>query len=459
MNLNQLHSIYFVGIGGIGMSALARYFHAMGVRVAGYDRVRSPLCQQLEQEGMEIAYTDDPAALPAWFLEAPLVQAAVVYTPAVPASHAGLAYLRSKGYGVMKRSEMLGNLTEGKRTVAVAGTHGKTSTSALVTHLLRAGGIPCTAFLGGIATNLASNVWIEPEADIVVVEADEYDRSFLRLNPEVAVITSVEADHLDIYETGDALLEAFQAFAKKVSHAGLLLCRKGIDMESSARLAHYGIDAVAEVSATNIEVREGKFTFEVTAFGHPLGRMAWNFAGRHNVENALAAIGVALEMGVKPEDIAAGMASFTGVKRRFEVHVQRDDCVYIDDYAHHPSEIDACIGSARELYPDRRITGVFQPHLYSRTRDFGDAFARSLEALNELLLLDIYPARELPIPDIDSDWLLRKIELVNKKLCAREEVVDEVLSLAPEVLLTMGAGDIDALVQPLKDALDGKKDE
>jgi UDP-N-acetylmuramate--alanine ligase len=336
----------------------------------------------------------------------------------------------------------------------VAGTHGKTSTSALVAHLLHQGGVACNAFLGGIASDFNSNVLIAPESNIVVVEADEYDRSFLKLAPNIAVVTSVEADHLDIYGSASALEATFQEFASLLPESGKLFCRKGINLHTEAELYSYGVDPEADIAAIDVEVHDGYFSFEAIDFGESMGRMSMAFPGRHNVENALAAIGIALHFGLDKEQIAAGLKSFHGVKRRFETHVRRPDCVYIDDYAHHPTELRACIGAARELYPERRITGIFQPHLYSRTRDFGDEFARSLEALNDLLLMEIYPAREAPIPGIDGQWLLNKIQLVNKKLCSKDELVDEVLRLAPEVLLTMGAGDIDAFVEPLKKALD-----
>ncbi len=455
-DLKNIRCMYFAGIGGIGMSALARYFKAAGVYVAGYDRVRSPLCEKLEAEGMEIAYDDAPRFIPERFTDASTKESLVVYTPALPERHAGLNYLRQTGREVIKRSELLGRITREKRTAAIAGTHGKTSVSALTAHLLNAGDVPANAFLGGIAGNFDSNVVIRPESPIAVAEADEYDRSFLRLSPEVAVVTSVGADHLDVYGDAEQLIDAFNAFAERVPATGAVFCKYGLPVKAAARIVTYGIDCPADITASGIEVRDGRFSFEVTAYGRSLGRTAWDFAGRHNIENALAATGIALWFGVKSERISELIRSFRGVKRRFETHVKRPDCVYIDDYAHHPEEIEACIGSARELYPEKRITGVFQPHLYSRTRDFGDEFARSLEALNELLLMEIYPAREEPIPGIDGSWLLNKVALVNKKLCDRENVVDEVLSLAPEVLLTMGAGDIDRLVKPIKDALDEK---
>ncbi len=459
MKLTDIHSAYFVGIGGIGMSAIARYFNALGIRVAGYDKVRSALCEALESEGMDIVYRDDADAIASWFLDTPMQHALVVYTPAIPRKHPGLNFLQQGGYEVLKRAEVLGVITAGKTCVAIAGTHGKTSTSALVAHMLTQGGVPCNAFLGGIASNFNSNVVIAADSDIVVVEADEYDRSFLKLSPNVAVITSVEADHLDIYGNGASLKAAFNEFAALLPEGGKLFCRKGIEMEVIAETYTYGIDPEADITASDVEVRDGYFTFEAADFGESLGRMTWSFPGRHNIENALAAIGIALHFGLDKAQIAEGLATFTGVKRRFETHIRRPDCVYIDDYAHHPTELKACIGSARELYPNKRLTGVFQPHLYSRTRDFGDDFARSLEDLNELLLLEIYPAREEPIPGIDGDWLLNKVQLVNKKLCSKDKLVNEVLRLAPEVLLTMGAGDIDAFIEPLKNALQDEKDE
>ncbi len=440
------------------MSALARYFKAKGLRVAGYDKVRTALCQTLEAEGIEIAYDASAQSIPEWFLHAPLDQSMVVYTPAVPTSHEGLNYLQANGWEVIKRAEMLGKLTEDKYCIAVAGTHGKTSTSALLAHLLSHGGVPCTAFLGGIATNYNSNVIIAPQSEVVVVEADEYDRSFLQLSPNVAIVTSVEADHLDIYGTGERLRTAFEDFVRQLPDDGKLFCRKGLSFDCDVETYSYGIDPDADIAAAKVRVDNGYYVFEISDFGEPLGEMRLAFPGRHNVENALAAIGVALHMGLDAEQIAAGIASFAGVKRRFETHVRSEGCVYIDDYAHHPTELKACISAARELYPERRITGVFQPHLYSRTRDFGDDFAQSLEALNELLLMEIYPAREEPIPGIDGQWLLNKIQLVNKKLSAKAEVVDDVIRLAPEVLLTMGAGDIDTLIEPLKQALSHEKD-
>jgi UDP-N-acetylmuramate--alanine ligase len=444
-----------VGIGGIGMSALARYFNAAGKRVGGYDRVPTPLTAALEAEGIEISFTDNTEAIPDWFLETPVQNALVVYTPAIPGTHMGLAYLRNHGCEVMKRSEVLSAITEGQKTIAIAGTHGKTTTTAMVAHLLKNGGVGCNAFLGGISTNYNTNLLLDPNSNLAVVEADEFDRSFLRLNPDIAVITSTDADHLDIYGDSGSMLEGFQAFAGKVNTSGLTIIRHGLNIKPTGASLTYAVDDErADIFARNIRIEDGAYLFDVVAKGEMQGSARMVFPGRHNVENALAALAIMLHMKMPWDKISDGLATFRGVKRRFEYHIRRDDRVYIDDYAHHPSEISACVGSVKELYPDRRITGVFQPHLFSRTRDFGDDFARSLESLNELLLMEIYPAREEPIPGIDGEWLLNKVQMVNKKLVDRQELVAEVLRLQPEVLLTMGAGDIDKMIEPLKNALD-----
>lgn len=454
MNLAAIHSVYFVGIGGIGMSALARYFAAVGKRVAGYDRTRTPLTQALEDEGIEVTHQDDVAHLPAWFLHTPLDRALVVYTPAIPATNATLAFLKNYGCPVMKRAEVLSEVTATGRTIAVAGTHGKTSTSSLIAHILHSAGLPANAFLGGIATNYGTNVMLHPQAAWSVAEADEYDRSFLKLNPYIAVITSAEADHLDIYGTEAALVASFGEFAAKVHPEGLTVIRHGIPVQPCGKWVSYGIQQPeATYSAQQVRVSDGLFHFDVVKEGALLGHIASPFPGRHNAENCLAAIAVALHLGIGFDAVAAAVASFLGVKRRFEYHIRREGRVYIDDYAHHPTELTNCIGAAKELYPESRITGVFQPHLYSRTRDFADAFARSLEALHDVLLMEIYPARELPLEGVNSAMLLHKIHHTNKRLVQRHEVVEEILRLDPEVLLTLGAGDIDQLVEPIKNAL------
>lgn len=454
MILEKLHSVYFVGIGGIGMSALARYFKAMGKEVYGYDRVETKLTTLLEAEGMEIVYTDDPQVISSDFLNIPIHQTLVVYTPAIPVTHPGLGYLRAHGYQVVKRSEILTEIIKNQKTIAIAGTHGKTTTSAMVAHILHHSGVKCNAFLGGIALNFNSNVILDPEAEYAVVEADEYDRSFLRLNPYLATISSVDADHLDIFENADIMREAFQDFVNKVDENGAVFIHSGIDLSANAKIKTYSLDdKSSDLYVSNLRIEDGTYVFDVVYHSKNLGTVRSPYPGHHNVENALAAIGIGLELGIEWERIADSVATFKGVKRRFEYHIKRENRVYIDDYAHHPTEIAACVGSVKEMYPDKRIAGIFQPHLYSRTRDFGDEFARSLEELNELLLMEIYPAREEPIPGIDGEWLLNKVRMVNKKLVSRENLVEEMLRLQPEVLLTMGAGDIDKMIEPLKSAL------
>ncbi len=456
MKIEQIQKAYFVGIAGIGMSALARYLQAKGVEVYGYDRVRSAMAIKLEEEGFQLHYSNEADAIPEAILHADPSRCLVVYTPAIPASSPILQEISSRGLSLMKRAEVLGLITHSETalTVAVAGTHGKTSTSCLLAHLLHECGIPTTAFLGGISVNVQSNLMLHPQAKVIVVEADEYDRSFLQLKPEVAIVSSVDADHLDIYGSHEGMGQSFQAFADLLPESGLLVHQANVDLHCRATKLSYSVEGPSDARATGIDMQEGKVVFSAKIRDKELKDIEWEVPGRHNVENALAAISVALHLGAEEASIARAMRSYRGVKRRFETHVRKEHQAYIDDYAHHPTEIQACIGAAKELYPSRRITGIFQPHLYSRTRDFGDEFARSLEALNELLLMEIYPAREEPIPGIDSGWLLNKIQMVNKKLVARENIVDEVLSLAPEVLLTMGAGDIDQLVEPIKTALD-----
>jgi len=459
LKIEELHSVYFVGIGGIGMSALAQYFHEKGLAVYGYDRVKNANVDKLELLGIPIVFDDKTDLIDPNFCGVQSNRALVIYTPAIPKTNEILGFLKSRGYDVIKRSEALQRVTEGTKTIAVAGTHGKTTTSAMIAHLLNFCGVKSNAFLGGIATNFDSNVVINEGADYTVVEADEFDRSFLRLDPYIGIVTSIDADHLDIYEGESAVRDAFKQFANQISQDGLTLINSSVSFDLEGNRQVYGLDnRDLDITATNIRAIDGNYRFDVWENGRSVGEIATSFPGHHNVSNALAAIGVARFLEVEWKEIKAGIAQFKGVKRRFETHIKRENRVYIDDYAHHPKEIDACVGSVKELYPGKRITGVFQPHLYSRTRDFADEFASSLEALNELLLMDIYPAREEPIEGVESSMLLNKIQMVNKKLCNRDEVIDEVLRLNPEVLLTMGAGDIDKLVVPLKDAID-KKDE
>ncbi len=456
MNLDQIHSIYFVGVGGIGMSALARFFKDQGKAVYGYDRVRTQLTEKLESEGIEITYTDSIDAIHEDFLFQPLDRAWVIYTPAIPKTNVILGYFNQYGYLVSKRSEALSEVTAEQKTIAIAGTHGKTTTSAMVAHMLTHCDVPVNAFLGGIANNFNSNIVLHPEAQYTVVEADEYDRSFLRLKPFISVVTSVDADHLDIYADKADFHKTFEQFLSLTSPDGLISLQEQVSMDHP-KAKRFGIsENDLEIAASHLRVEEGNFVYSVYENGEFKAELSSPYPGNHNVQNTLAAISIARFLGLEYDKIKGAVASFKGVKRRFEYQIKRDDLVFIDDYAHHPTEISACVGSVKTLFPEKRITGVFQPHLYSRTRDFADDFATSLEELNDLILMEIYPAREEPIEGVNSEMLFDKIRMVNKKLCDRAELVDEVARLKPEVLLTMGAGDIDKMIEPLKKALDDK---
>lgn len=448
--------MYFLGIGGIGMSALARYYNAMGLEIAGYDKTATALTAQMIVEGMDIHFEEDVELIPVSFREAPKEKLLVVYTPAVPGDHQEWDFFRKNGYTIKKRSELLGMLTEGTRTIAIAGTHGKTTTSSLVTHILKTAGIDCWAFLGGITKNYDSNM-LSGKTDIVVVEADEYDRSFLTLSPTIALITSLDADHLDIYGDHAEMLKTYTAFAGKVKTGGKLILREGLKEKLGpvqSGITEYCGEGHATNRAENVRVENGRFTFDMILEGKTLRNLNLGVPGRHNVENAVGAARAALEMGADEAAIRRALASFKGVKRRFEYHIRRDNLVLIDDYAHHPAELSATIKAVRELYPTRRILGVFQPHLYTRTRDFAADFAKSLELLDELILLDIYPAREEPIPGVDAAMLLNRVRLEKKCISTKKELPEIVSSSHPEVVLLMGAGDIDLLAEPVKYALE-----
>lgn len=447
--------MYFIGIGGIGMSALARYFRKDGKQVAGYDKTPSALTQQLIAEGMGVHYNDDISLIPKEFLQAPKESVLVVYTPAVPANHSEFVYFKDHGYAIKKRSEVLGLITEQTYTIAVAGTHGKTTTSSMTAHILKMAGIDCWAFLGGITQNYNTNILVGTQS-IAVVEADEYDRSFLTLHPDIAIITSVDADHLDIYGAAEDMYATYRQFASQVKPKGVLVIKDKADMilGTKTEKQQYSLSTPATNHAENIRIEKGKFIYDIVAGEHRIKNISLGVPGRHNVENSVAAASAALIMGVKGEIIQRALSSFRGVKRRFEYHIRNDKTVFIDDYAHHPEELRACITAVRELYPDKRLTGIFQPHLYSRTRDFADAFAESLDLLDEIILLDIYPAREEPIPGITSKMLLGKMKKQNKHLVEKKDLAGFVSDLHPEVLITMGAGDIELLVEPLKNALE-----
>jgi len=463
MNLENINNVYFIGIGGIGMSALARYFHAQGKFVAGYDKTPTTLTDELIDEGIEIHFADDVHSIPSALrhTEMMLYTTLVIYTPAVPSTHSELNYFIENDFQVKKRSEVLGMITKTAYTIAVAGTHGKTTTSSMIAHILRSSGIDCTAFLGGISKNYHSNLLLskDPSAKkIMVVEADEYDRSFLTLHPDVAVITSMDADHLDIYGDKKYLEESYRLFAQQVKPGGKLIHKKGLPLNDlEVQQAEYALSGPCDYSASHIEIKDHQYHFNWDNSSTSIHDLSSGMPGLHNVENAVAAIAAAKQLGITSEKISAAIHSYTGVKRRFDYQVKTDSVVYIDDYAHHPEELRACISSVRELYPGKMITGIFQPHLYSRTRDFADGFAKSLSMLDSLILLDIYPARELPIPGITSEMLLEKVSLSDKMMCPKEEVLNELAKRKIEVLLTLGAGDIDQLVLPIKNQLEKKQ--
>ena len=434
------HTIYMLGIGGIGMSALARYYHSHGYTVAGYDRTPSPLTQQLENEGMAIHYEDNPTLLPA------LIDFAV-YTPAVPKDLKELEALRQNDIKIMKRSEALGLVSEQHFTIAVAGTHGKTTTTAMVAHILHTCGKDTTAFIGGIANNFNSNLLLgQGEDSIMVVEADEYDRSFLRLHPNISIVNSIDADHLDIYGDRQHLVAGFNDFAALTE--GRVIVKEGLAIHTD-RGIRFGFGDSCDYRAEILKSEKGVTDFVIHGEGQKT-EVTLPMAGNHNVLNATAAFIAARQVGLEPEAIAEALASFKGVKRRFDIRVNNEKHCYIDDYAHHPEEIRSCLTAVKASFPEKRLTLVFQPHLFSRTRDFMEEFASVLALADELILLDIYPARELPIEGITSKALLDKVQMSDKNICQKSELINLIDSEKPELLVTMGAGDIDRFVEPLE---------
>lgn len=451
MRIEDINSVYFVGIGGIGMSAIARWFKQRGAYVAGYDRVKTPLTARLEGEGMWIHYEDKIGEVPELYLDKE--QTVIVYTPAIPKGHGELNYFRKKEFEVMKRSELLGVISRGHYTIAVAGTHGKTTTSSMVAHLLNHSERGCSAFIGGIMTNYDSNLIVGNSEAPVVVEADEFDRSFHRLAPDYAVITSVDPDHLDIYGHEDEMQNAFGQFVNLVNADGKTLIHHKAAEKINGHLENlyytYGIDR-GDIQARALRAVGATFVFNY--YGSVVIKdVRLEVPGFHNVENAIAAITVALDMGMAPEAVKAQMGSYRGVKRRFEYIIKDERFVQIDDYAHHPTEISAFLRSVRALYPHKRITAIFQPHLYSRTRDFMDGFAESLDLADEIILLDIYPAREEPIPGISSQVIFDKMQKSNKVQSSKGELMDLMKEKDVELLCTIGAGDIDQEVPKLKE--------
>jgi UDP-N-acetylmuramate--alanine ligase len=450
MELQNIKRVYLIGIGGIGMSGLARYFAHLGCIVCGYDRTATDLTDQLHNEGIQVIFDDREDWIPLSY-QTPNECTLIIYTPAIPKDSAILNFFRNNGFELFKRSQVLGIISKSMFTIAVAGTHGKTTTSCLVAHILKDSGKDCSAFLGGIASNYNSNV-LFGKNDIVVVEADEYDRSFLTLHPDIAIITSMDADHLDIYGSHDQLTESFRQFASQIKENGTLIYHE--DLPLTAQGITYSAHGPADVKGLNIRVENGDFYFDFKNSDTVISNIRLGIAGLHNIENATAAIEVALKLDIAPELIKYALGSFKGVKRRFEYIVKNDKHIYIDDYAHHPEELRAAITSIKKLYPNKKLTIVFQPHLYTRTRDFANGFAAVLDTSDELIMLDIYPARELPIEGVSADMILDRMKLLNKRKCGKQEAVDLVRIEKPELLLTVGAGDIDQLVGPLKNALE-----
>jgi len=456
-----MNNIYLIGIGGIGMSALARYFMHEGRRVAGYDRTRTPLTEELEREGAQIHYLDDETLIPPPFAGSSTATL-VIYTPAVGSDSRELGYFRRNGYRVVKRAAALGIIAAEKKLLAVAGTHGKTTTATMLAHILTRAGNGCNAFLGGISKNYNSNLLLA-KSNLLVAEADEYDRSFLQLFPSVAVVTSVDADHLDVYGSHDEVKKAFKDFVNQLKPQGTLVIKKSLTgdgkptfMRSFDRQMYtYSCGEPADFYAANVQptASDGCFTFDLVTPSGTVRGCTVGIPGWVNVENAVAASAAAWVTGASLRQIAAALRNFKGVRRRLDVQLSSPAATYIDDYAHHPEELRAAITSIRGMYPGRRITGVFQPHLYTRTRDFADGFVESLSLLDELILLDIYPAREKAIEGVTSSLLFDRIALKNKTLCSMDKLMDVLKTKRPEVLVTLGAGDIDTMVEPIKEWL------
>lgn len=448
MNLEHKHNVYFVGIGGIGMSALARYFNASGKKVAGYDKVQTTITDALQDLGVDVHFEDSISNVSERFLNPETTL--VVYTPAIPKSHKELTYFVNNGYEVFKRSEVLGVITKHTECLAVAGTHGKTTTSSILGHLLYECDVDMTAFLGGVCENYNSNL-IENGTAVTVVEADEFDRSFLTLHPTIACITSMDADHLDIYGEESALIESFKEFSSQVKSK--LLVRNGLPISGIT----FGIDDDSEYCVQNITISHGAYHFNIKTPKTIVENVEFHLPGQHNLLNAVAAFGMAVEHGCNENDLVKALATFKGVKRRFSYKIKDDDFVFIDDYAHHPSEINAVYQAVSELYPNKKKAVVFQPHLYSRTRDFVDGFAESLSQFDDVILLDIYPARELPIEGVTSAWLLEKITHENKQLVEKKDIIKALKAANASVVLTLGAGDISEEVEPIKQAFISEK--
>jgi UDP-N-acetylmuramate--alanine ligase len=448
LNISDIKKAYFIGIGGIGMSAIARYFISIGVKVFGYDKTPSALTEDLMKEGCQIEFVDDPATC---------VEDAdvVVYTPAIPSDSRIMHYYHEREIPLLKRSEVLGVISKDSFNICIAGTHGKTTVCTMVAHLLRDSGYGCNAFLGGISSNYGTNFW-SSKNNCTVIEADEYDRSFLKLHPNIIAITSMDPDHLDIYGTAASMEDAFLEFAGKLDPKGLLLTKKGLSREqsfSSEQHVTYHISREdAGIHTVSLQIINGYYQYDVKGPGWKIDKIQLHMGGMHNVENSLVAIGIAKQLGIVDDKIREAIASFKGVKRRFEYIVKTEEHIYIDDYAHHPEELRALISSAKLLYPTKKCTLIFQPHLYSRTRDFASEFAESLSLADETILLPIYPARELPIEGVTSSMIANQMKS-NVQLIAFEDVATFVKSSQPSLIITAGAGNIDRWIEPIKNIL------
>lgn len=449
-DIKNIKKLFFLGIGGIGMSALARYFKSQGTEVGGYDKTQTHLTDELESEGIHVIFEDDVNKMPK---ELDMV----IYTPAIPKDHKGFNFYKDNGYELKKRSEVLGIISADKFTIAVAGSHGKTTVSSMIAHILTESGFGCSAFLGGIAVNYNSN-FLLGQGDVVVIEADEFDRSFHRLSPDMAVITAVDTDHLDIYGSKEGIDEAFLEFANKISDDGFLVMKNGQTINDSLPVldkAFYSLhDTDADVYCSKYWVTDGGYLFNVSYFGTELKSFRLNIGGFHNIENAIAAITIALELKITEENIRKAVASFKGIRRRFEKILDNGKVVFIDDYAHHPEEIRVFLESVREIYPKQKITAIFQPHLFSRTKDLAQGFAKSLSLVDEVILLDIYPAREQPMEGVTSELIYNQLTSDEKLLIKKEELLDTIKGKKDiEVLVTIGAGDIDKYVAGIKEIL------
>lgn len=444
IDLDQINRIYFIGIGGIGMSAIARYFHQSEKQVAGYDKTKTNLTKKLEEEGIKISYKDQIEILDK---DADLV----IYTPAIPADHKGFNWYKAEMYPLYKRAEILAMISHHRKSICIAGTHGKTSTSSMVAYILRECGVDVSAFIGGIPTDYGTN-FLFGDSDWVVMEADEYDRSFWQLSPDIASIMSTDADHLDIYGSHDVMQEGFEGFAHKINDRGLLLVKHPLQNDFSKKLLDdlddrrisiksFGVEE-GDIYARDVKVENGQYTFDYISEDIDIYNLTTQMPGVHNVHNALVAISIAVDRGCEPEDIREALANFSGIKRRFETFYRDENFVMIDDYAHHPTELNMAIDAARNLYPNKKLTGIFQPHLFTRTRDFQNEFGTSLSKLDEVILLPIYPAREKPIEGITSNIILEKINIEDKILLNKKEVINYLKNKDIEVLMILGAGDI-----------------